>query len=157
MPEVFFANEQVDEEVSGDRLHRLASYVLTSERVTGRAEMSVFLVDVDTMADLNGRFLSKDGPTDVLAFPIDTYANECEDDEADDVPVLLGDVFLCPAVAKENASWHTGEYESELDLLVVHGTLHLLGYDHKWEKDAVRMETRECEILSDFRELASKT
>lgn len=151
MAEVFFADEQADEVVDGSRMAALADFVLADEAVTPRAEVSILAVDSETIAELNSRFLKRDGPTDVLAFPIEDAPWQAGvDDSGTDAPVLLGDVVLCPSVAKANAPGHTGTYEAELDLLVVHGLLHLLGYDHHSEHEAERMEGRERQILARF-------
>ena len=89
-------------------------------------EVSVSFIDEDEMTDLHRRYLDDEGPTDVLSFPMD---------EPDDGVRVLGDVVIAPAVAARN---NPADPEAELRLLVVHGVLHLLGYDH--EKDDERAE-----------------
>jgi probable rRNA maturation factor len=89
-------------------------------------EVSLSLVDEDEMADLHRRYMGEDGPTDVLSFPMD---------EPDGDVHVLGDVVIAPAVAARN---NPADPAGELRLLVVHGVLHLLGYDH--ERDAERAE-----------------
>jgi len=151
MAEVFFADEQTDEPVDGHRIAALADFVLDAESVTARAEVSILTVDAATIADLNSRFLKRQGPTDVLAFPIeDAPWQAASDDSSADAPVMLGDVVVCPAVARRNAPTHAGTFEAEVDLLVVHGLLHLLGYDHNSDADADRMESRERRLLARF-------
>lgn len=151
MAEIFFADEQADEVVDGARIAALADFVLNAEGVTKRAEVSILTVDVTTIADLNSRFLKRPGPTDVLAFPIeDAPWQAAADDSGADAPILLGDVVVCPEVARRNAPSHAGTFEAEVDLLVVHGLLHLLGYDHHNDADAERMEARERQILTRF-------
>jgi probable rRNA maturation factor len=121
----------------------------------------VLFVDETTIADLNRRFMGHHGPTDVLSFPIDGEANppgrwpdnggpgpDRLDDDLDDLPLLLGDVVICPAVAAANAPGHAGRVEDEVALLVVHGLLHLLGMDHADEPDRVAMQARERELLA---------
>jgi probable rRNA maturation factor len=112
--------------VDGPGLARLAAAVLAAE---GRddAELSLSFVTEDEMADLHIRYLGEAGPTDVLAFPLD------EDG-------LLGDVVVCPAVAAR-ATW--ADAEGELRLLVVHGVLHLLGYDHEGDEERAVMWERQ--------------
>jgi rRNA maturation RNase YbeY len=112
------------------------------------------------MADLNKRFLGKDGPTDVLAFPIDDEPIEGGrspdsggtgpgfTSEPSDLPTVLGDVVICPAVAFRNAPEHAGTYDDELALLLVHGVLHLLGMDHDDDDEAEAMEQRERQLLA---------
>ena len=115
------------------------------------------------MADLTKRFMGKDGATDVLAFPIDEepvpggrspdsggQGPNRLDEEPREVPSLLGDVVICPAVATRNATEHAATYEDELALLLVHGILHLMGMDHVDDEEAATMERRERELLDRF-------
>lgn len=158
--EVFAADEQHDQPVDSLRLVRLAEAVLADEGVRGDAELSVLFVDEAAIAELNQKFLGKEGPTDVLAFPIDeepTDSGRSPDSggsgpgftgELEEAPALLGDVVVCPAVAHRNAPEHTGSYDDELALLVVHGVLHLLGMDHLDDDEAEEMEARERELLA---------
>ena len=162
--EVFAADEQSDEPVDTARWMRLARQVLTAEGVKGDAELSMLFVDEAAMSELNKRFLGKDGPTDVLAFPIDDDVVESgrspdsggsgpgsgERAEPSEVPTVLGDLVLCPAVALRNAPDHAGTYDDEMALLVVHGILHLLGMDHADDDEAKVMEQRERELLARF-------
>jgi probable rRNA maturation factor len=163
--EVFAADEQSDEAVDAIRWMGLAKSVLQAQGVRGDTELSLLFVDEPAMAELNLRFLDKQGPTDVLAFPIDEEdayeptgpripdslgPGPGEDPELGDVPRLLGDVVVCPAVARQNAPGHAGTYDDEMALLIVHGVLHLLGMDHEDAQEAVRMEQREQEMLDRF-------
>jgi probable rRNA maturation factor len=160
--EIFAADEQSERPVDTLRWIRLARAVLADEGVHGEAELSMLFVDEFAIADLNQRFLGKDGPTDVLAFPIDEEPAESGRSpdsggtgpgfgaEVDEAPVLLGDVVICPAVAWRNAADHTGNYDDELALLVVHGVLHLLGMDHLDSEEAEAMEAREQELLARY-------
>jgi probable rRNA maturation factor len=66
------------------------------------------------------------------------------------VPLLLGDVVICPAIAARNATSHGVTFSDELALLVVHGLLHLVGMDHEDNSEAERMEERERELLARF-------
>ena len=138
--DVFVANEQ-ELEVDEARLSELAHHVLVSESVDESAELSVLLVTEGHMQKLNARFAGDDHPTDVLAFPM------MEDDEG---PVILGDVVVCPAIAQRNAAKVSHPLTRELDVLLVHGTLHLLGYDHQASADRSKMEGRMREILEGF-------
>jgi len=161
--EVFVANEQTDQPVDPTQWATLARDVLNAEKVRGGAELSVLFVDEATIAELNERFLGKPGPTDVLAFPIDEEPDEPgrspdaggpapgrEPPEPVDLPTLLGDVVICPAVAHRQAPEHAGTFEDELALLLVHGILHLLGMDHLDDTEAEAMEKRERELLAQF-------
>jgi probable rRNA maturation factor len=121
---IFLADEQ-DVEVDGDDLLGLAAHVVEQQRVPVDMELSLLLVDRDTIAALNEAHLGKPGPTDVLAFPIDEPG-----EVPADVPAILGDVVLCPSVAHEQAPRFRRTPHEELRLLTVHGILHLLGMDH---------------------------
>lgn len=141
--DVFVANEQtvpVDE----FRLSALARHTLESEGVETGSELSVLLVTPGHMRRLNKRFAGDDHATDVLAFPM------MEDDE-DDASLLLGDIVVCPEVADKNATEYGRSLSEEIETLVVHGTLHLLGYDHQNEEERTAMDARTREIISDFR------
>ena len=162
--EVFVADEQADHPVDTLRWAKLAEEILAAEGVRGDAELSMLFVDEQSMADLNARFLGRTGPTDVLAFPIDDEpgieSGRSPDSggtgpgyvpgEPSDVPLLLGDVVICPAVAERNAPLHAGNYLDELALLVVHGILHLMGMDHLDDEEAEVMEQRERDLLERF-------
>jgi len=160
---VFASDEQSDVEVDLGRYLRLARLVLEAERAPSDCEVSLIFVDETAITDLNVRFLDGTGPTDVLAFPIDddhVPSGRQPDEggrgpgaphEPSDPPVVLGDVVLCPSVARRQAPEHAGTLDDELALLVVHGVLHLLNYDHAEEEDAAVMQRRERELLEQFR------
>ena len=121
---VFLADEQ-DRDVDVDDLVELARRVLAERRVPEDMEVALLLVDESTISGLNQQHLGHEGPTDVLAFPIDEPG---ETPRAG--PAILGDVVLCPAVAQRQADERSIELHAELQLLTVHGLLHLLGMDH---------------------------
>ena len=161
--EVFVADEQSEYPVDHIRWLKLAEQVLDAEGVRGDAELSILFVDQRAMTDLNRRFHAQDGPTDVLAFPIDeepTEGGRSPDSggtgpgyappEPADLPTLLGDVVICPVVAARNADEHGVTLDDEIALLVVHGLLHLLGMDHVEEVEAARMEALEQKLLQRF-------
>ena len=143
--DVFVANEQ-ELQVDEARLSRLAKHVLESEDVDDGAELSVLLVGRDHIKRLNARFAGDDYATDVLSFPM------MEDEESS---LLLGDVVICPDIARSNAAKVGHDMGAELELLLVHGTLHLLGYDHDEEEEKTRMEERQRQLLAAFHATAS--
>jgi probable rRNA maturation factor len=161
---VFASDEQSTVEVDLPRWLRLARLVLAEERAPSDAEVSLIFVDEIAISDLNGRFLGGDGPTDVLAFPIDDdqiLGGRHPDtggrgpgtaSEPEDPPIVLGDVVVCPTVAARQAPDHSVTVDDELALLVVHGVLHLLNYDHADEHEAATMQRRERELLERFRQ-----
>lgn len=140
-PTVVAADEQDEIVVDLDRWSALATAVLTSEGRFG--ELTLTFVDATEMTALNLEHMHAEGPTDVLSFPLDDDADAGEDS----VPVLLGDVVICPAVASRAASTHAGTLDDELALLVVHGILHVLGHDHTDVDDTAAMRARELEHL----------
>jgi probable rRNA maturation factor len=162
--DVFVADEQGEAPIDVGRWSRLARAVLDAQGVREDIEVSVLFVDEPTIAELNQRFLGKPGPTDVLAFPIDEEperGGRSPDEggtgpggglpsDEDEVPVMLGDVVVCPAVAARNADGRGTGLDDELALLVVHGLLHLLGMDHLADDDAEAMERRERDLLERF-------
>jgi probable rRNA maturation factor len=179
-PTIFAADEQSAAPVDVDHLVRVAEAVLVAEGVRGACELSLYFVDEVAMADLNERFMGAAGPTDVLAFPIDddlvdpgrspdagaTGPDRAPTDPSE-VPVLLGDVLICPAVAARNAAERAAvasgapadpsdtpngasDLADELALLVVHGILHVLGMDHADVDEASAMQARERDLLDRF-------
>ncbi|MEO9237332.1 MAG: rRNA maturation RNase YbeY [Jatrophihabitantaceae bacterium] len=107
----------------------IARHVLDSLGVNPMAELSILVVDATAMATLHKQWMDLDGPTDVMAFPMDTLDDK-PGMETDPGPALLGDVILCPEVAAEQAVAAGHSTAAELYLLTTHGVLHLLGYDH---------------------------
>jgi probable rRNA maturation factor len=117
------------------------------------AELSVLLVDIDYMTELNHRWMGGDGPTDVLAFPMDELHDQRDDVESPDgPPTLLGDVVLCPVVAEKQAGEAGHSTEAELHLLCTHGILHLLGYDHGEPAEEREMFAAQGELLASWAE-----
>ena len=141
---VFLADEQ-PLEVDHDTLVALARHVLDAERVPEDMELSLLLVDESTIAGLNAEHMGKQGPTDVLAFPIDEPG-----ESPPDTPAILGDVVLCPAVAAAQASRLRRTMAAELELLTVHGILHLLGMDHAEPEEERAMFGRTDALLASF-------
>jgi probable rRNA maturation factor len=145
---ILFADEQ-DRPIVTDELLMLAEIVLNAERLEEETGVAFVLIDEATMAELNEAHMGKEGPTDVLSFPIEAAVpGSPPRSAAGGPPVELGDIFICPAVVRRNAKRHGVPFDDELALMVVHGLLHLLGWDHENEPDAVRMEGRERELLS---------
>ncbi|MGK2947315.1 MAG: rRNA maturation RNase YbeY [Acidimicrobiales bacterium] len=160
--EVFGVDEQSDQPVELARWVDLATNVLADRGVRGEAELSLVFVDEEVMAELNKRFMGADGPTDVLAFPIDdpidpgrwpdsgSTGPDRDPPEVAELPMLLGDVVVCPAVAHRQAPEHAGSYDDELALLVVHGVLHVLGMDHADPEEASAMQACERDLLDRY-------
>ena len=151
--------EVLEESGSGtdvDRLARLSRFVLERLRVHPQAELCIKLVDTATIAELNEQWMDKEGPTDVLAWPMDELRPGMVNEEPEEG--VLGDLVVCPEVAARQAEearaagrdgWTT---EDEVDLLTVHGILHLLGYDHGEPEEHAEMFGLQDRLLGEWRQ-----
>ena len=129
------------------RLMELLRATLEAEGVSGPAQVGLSLVDPAEIAQLNAEHLDGEGPTDVLSFPLEPFADPDWPAGPGEPARLIGDVVVCPAVAEAQAAAHAGSPADELALLVVHAGLHLTGHDHAEPAEAAAMVTREREIL----------
>lgn len=127
---------------SADDLRRWIAAALAGQTTRDETEISVRLVDIPEMAGLNQAYRGKPGPTNVLSFPADLPA-ELE------LP-LLGDIVICAPVVREEAQSQHKALAAHWAHMAVHGTLHLLGYDHIEESEALAMEALESAILADL-------
>ena len=139
--EVVVDDQQTDVAIDAPRWARLAADTLRCEGARG--ELTLTFVDRDEMTALNREHMGLDRATDVLSFPLDSL----DEEPPAHGPVLLGDVVICPSVAAEAAPTHAGTVDDELGLLVVHGCLHVMGYDHADPDEARVMRARELELL----------
>jgi probable rRNA maturation factor len=121
-------NNESGLEADSAGLVRLATFALDQLRIHPLAELSILLVDEDTMSAYHQKYLGEPGPTDVLSFPMDELRPP--DDDEEPPAGLLGDVVLCPVVTARQAREHGRSPDAEAEYLLVHGLLHLLGYDH---------------------------
>jgi probable rRNA maturation factor len=145
---IFVADEQ-GEDIDLEGVRNLAELVLAEEGYPGDAEATLLLVSDDEMVAYNKRFLERDGATDVLAFPVEDLTPQVVPDrDANDPPLLLGDVIFAPTYIRRQARSFDVSFEEELSLMVVHGLLHLLGYDHQNDDEAEQMEDREKVLLA---------
>lgn len=144
---VELADEQ-DDPLEPGSLRSLAQLVLREEGLTEEATVSILFVDPEEMARLNEEHLDRSGPTDVLSFPLeDLSPGNLPSADPEGPPPALGDVVICPRVVRDRAVDTEVAFEDEMALMVVHGLLHLLGYDHEDDDDAELMEGRERELL----------
>ncbi|MGZ4593643.1 MAG: rRNA maturation RNase YbeY [Actinomycetes bacterium] len=139
-------NDESGEMVDAPRLADLSRFVLERLRIHPLAELSVLAGDTATMTTLHEKWMDEPGPTDVLSFPMDELRPGTDD--RDPEPGLLGDVVLCPAVAREQAAKAGHSTDDELDLLCTHGILHLLGYDHAEPDEEQQMFGLQRELLT---------
>ena len=142
-------NNESGVEVDEQRLVQLARFAMDQLRIHPQAELSILLVDEKTMADYHVRFMDLPGPTDVLSFPMDELRPPSDDEEP---PLgLLGDIVLCPAVAAEQGAAAGHGTQAELELLLTHGVLHLLGHDHAEPQEHAVMFALQDELLTAWR------
>ena len=145
---VFLADEQ-SEDLDLPELRSVAELVLAEEGYPADTELTILLVEDEEMAAYNRRFLDRPGPTDVLAFPVeDLLPGVVPEVDKNGPPLIVGDVIIAPAYVRRQAEDYDVTIDDEMTLMLVHGILHLLGYDHQADKDAERMESRETELMS---------
>jgi probable rRNA maturation factor len=141
-------------------LASVARFVLDQLRIHPLAELSVLLIDEAAMTDLHVKWMDEPGPTDVLSFPMDelrppsmtgAHGARAAGEDPGPEPGLLGDVVLCPQVAAVQAKQAGHSPQEELELLCVHGILHLLGYDHADPEEEAEMFGLQGELLRNWR------
>ena len=145
---IFLADEQTDEVGLSD-LHFLAQLVLREEGYPDEVEVTLIFVSEPEIAAYNERFLDRSGPTDVLAFPVEELLpGVVPETDPQGPPLMLGDVIIAPGYVRRQAESTGVAFEDEIALMVTHGILHLLGYDHVEDEEAELMEARERELLA---------
>lgn len=141
--------DEQDDPLEPGPLAALARLVLDAEGIPPTALVSITFVGSDRMAELNALHLGKDGPTDVLSLPIeDLTPGSRPETGRDGPPLVVGDVVIAPSVVRAQAETAGVAFDDEMSLMVVHGLLHLLGYDHEHDDDAELMEGRERDLLA---------
>ena len=103
------------------------------------SELTVRIVDKEEATELNERWRNTSGPTNVLSFPYDENTGPAQE--------LLGDIVICAPIVEQEAARQKKKLNAHWAHMVVHGTLHLLGFDHVEEQDAEKMEAMEISIL----------
>ena len=148
------ADEEWDSSRPWDRLVRRAAEAAVAESAfpqlaTGRRpiEISVLLTGDDKVRELNAEYRQKDKPTNVLSFPM-ADPSDLRDANVAGAELLLGDIILARGVCEGEAADKGVSLEDHATHLVVHGTLHLLGYDHLGGDEAADMEAREVRALA---------
>jgi probable rRNA maturation factor len=141
-------------EVDERALAVLSRFVLDRMRVHPLAELCIKLVDEATIAELNEHWMDQSGPTDVLAFPMDELRPGLVNDEPEEG--ILGDLVLCVEIANRQAAEAGHGTRDEIDMLTVHGILHLLGYDHGEPEEHQEMFGLQAELLREW-QAASRT
>ncbi len=122
--------------------------VLVDQAYPDRVEVSIHTVAADVIRERNADAFGKDQPTDVVSFPLeDLVPGVAPTVDPNGPPVGLGDVFIAPEIVFERAAQHGHDPDAEMALMVVHGVLHLMGYDHVEDEAADTMEAIETRIL----------
>lgn len=137
------------------RLSELSRFVLEQMRVHPMAELCIKAVDENTIGELNAQWMGKDGPTDVLAFPMDELRPGLVTEEPEEG--VLGDLVLCPTIAARQGETAGHGTVAEIDLLTVHGILHLLGYDHAEPEEHREMFGLQADLLARWQEQGETT
>ena len=133
--------------LSEDEIAEVVACTLELAGVEREVEVCVSVVDEAEMAALNGEWRGIDAPTDVLSFGCD---DPFDGSVPAGVPVELGDIVVAPAVIAAQAPAFSNTFAEEFRLMLVHSALHLLGYDHLAEKEALEMEERELAALQEL-------
>ena len=139
-------NEQEKQIIPEDwagKINGVVEICLQEEGVDPKAEVSLLFVDNDAIQQLNKDYRDKDMPTDVLSFPM----YEPDEEIVDEEEILLGDIIISLERAKEQSEDYGHSLEREVMYLLVHGLLHLLGYDHMQDDQKQTMRQREEHLL----------
>jgi probable rRNA maturation factor len=131
-----------------EHLAKLARFVMDRMRVHPLAELCIKLVDEATIAELNEQWMGKEGPTDVLAFPMDELRPGLLDEEPEEG--VLGDLMIAPSIAERQGAAAGHGTVAEVELLTTHGILHLLGYDHAEPDEHREMFGLQAGILQEW-------
>lgn len=134
-------NDEFAGQINEEIITATAIAVLNFEGVSDSSELSIVIDNDASLQDLNSQFLGIDAPTDVLSFPSDEV-------DPDSGVAYLGDIIISLPRAKTQAADAGHSYEAEVQLLIVHGTLHLLGYDHAEPDEKQEMWEHQKKILT---------
>lgn len=127
-------------------LEGLAAYLFATLGLHPECELGVTLVDLERMTTLHEDWMNEPGPTDVLSFPIDELTIPAEGEQPE--PGILGDIVLCPAFLGPQCSASGRTLDGELQFLLTHGVLHLLGFDHGTQAEFDAMFRLQDELLA---------
>ena len=125
----------------------VADFSMQSLGLHPDCELSISMVDEEEMSALHVRWMDEPGATDVLSFPMD----ELRPNSATSGPGMLGDIVLCPDFAQQQAVKAGHSLQSELELLTVHGVLHLVGFDHRTDTEKKVMFDLQEKYLKEWR------
>jgi len=141
-PDRVLVSDEQDVPLDTGAIATMTARALAALGVPDQAEVSVTFVDAPRMAELKEQALGERAPTDVLSFPLDDLADPMPG------PVMLGDIVICPTVARRHARALGRTLEAEISQLLVHGLLHLLGVDHDGLRAEQAMVAEERRVLA---------
>ncbi len=144
---VFITNEQDKIEIPADweeKINRVVAICLREEQMPEEAEVDLLFVDNEAIREMNREYRDKDSATDVLSFPM--YEPDEEIDDEDEI--LFGDIVISLERAQEQCEEYGHSLEREVMYLLVHGLLHLSGYDHMEEEEKKVMRAQEEKLLA---------
>ncbi len=141
-------NNETEYPIDETEFAALGRHVLDQMHVHPQAELSILFVDVPAMTELHVRWMDEPGPTDVMSFPMDELRPGTED--APSPEGILGDIVVCPEVATAQAAQAGHSPSEEMLLLVTHGILHLLGFDHAEPEEREEMFELQRTLLLTF-------
>lgn len=144
------------EDLEGIPVADVCKFVMADRKLPENTEVSVSFVDDDTIAALNEQYRGNKGPTDVLSFELDGADTDEPDEFAApdgtgaDEPYELGDIVIAVDVAHRQTEQYGTTFEEEISLLLIHGVLHLCGYDHVTDELAAVMEPLEQRLRNEW-------
>ena len=118
-------------------LNSLLTFAISELGLSAECDLDVLLVDEAEMTDLHVKWMDEPGPTDVLSFPMDELRPHSKE------AGILGDIVICPSIARAQAGEAGHSFSHEMSILSVHGLLHIVGYDHadlKGEKEMFELQ-----------------
>ncbi len=135
-------------------LVQLARFALEQLRIHPQADLSIILVDPTVMADYHMRFMGLEGPTDVMSFPMDELRSG-----QPGMPMprgILGDIVICPQFTSAQAPENGRQPDEEIEYLLIHGLLHLLGHDHAEPEEKEVMFSLNDRIIAEWKRQKAK-
>lgn len=141
-------NNECDSSLNEERILSLLKFASERLYLNKDTELAVLFTDLNTMEKLHIEWMDELGPTDVLSFPMDEITPGNADEPSD--PGILGDIVICPEYAQKGADERGVTLQNEVELLAVHGLLHLLGYDHATTAEEKEMFGIQNGILEEF-------
>ena len=148
---ILITNNQQSHDIDVSKLRQVAQFILKALHCEERCEVSIALVDDSAIHLLNRQYRGIDRPTDVLSFALqDAEGLSPSVAETAEQPLVLGDVIISTDTAQRQADERGHSLEKEISILVIHGMLHLFGYDHEDDDEAEEMEALERQLLNDI-------